>query len=118
MSKLLKIANDLRNLGKDKFVTNVIDDIYIVEVDGEKIRDELEIEYTMGGHHYRYPEIDEREIWIEDDIAKPLDRVATIEHELTERLLMKFLGYSYDEAHKLASATEAILRKYHDKRKL
>jgi hypothetical protein len=106
----------LRLGDSSRYIKKEIDKIRIVEVDGEKIRDELEIEYTMGGHHYRYPEMPESEIWIEDDINKKLDRVATIEHELTERLAQKFLGLSYDHAHELASSVEKIFRTFCEKK--
>jgi len=71
--------------------------IIIEFVDGQKVRDEYDQDFTMGGHHYRYDFIPENEVWIEKE--KEEDMLATIVHELTERTAMKYLGEDYDKAH-------------------
>jgi hypothetical protein len=39
------------------------------------------------------------------------DRVATIGHELVERLCMKMLGWGYERAHAAANEAEAAIRR-------
>ncbi len=60
-------------------------DIWIV--DGELVRDRFFLDFTEGGHHYRYRFIPPNEVWIDDDIS-PRERKYVILHELTERNLM------------------------------
>jgi hypothetical protein len=81
-------------------------------VDGEKIRNELEIEFTSGGHGYVYPHfIPKGEIWIDDAIHGTIDLMATTYHEAIERDLMKGYAYSYDRAHGVASKLEVTFRR-------
>ena len=70
-------------------------------VDGDEVRDSKEpeaIDFTMGGHHYRYKFIPENEIWIEQHQVEE-DLAATMMHEITERITMKYLGVDYSTAH-------------------
>jgi hypothetical protein len=81
-------------------------------VDGEKIRNETEIEFTSGGHGYVYPHfIPKGEIWIDDGIHGVIDLMATTYHEAVERDLMKDYEYSYDRAHGIASKLETAFRR-------
>jgi hypothetical protein len=83
--------------------------VYIV--DGERVRHEHDIDFTMGGNEAIYPKyVPKGEIWI-DDALHPLDATATTFHEIVERDLMMRLGWSYDDAHDAASACEIIFRK-------
>lgn len=59
----------------------------------------------IGGHHYVFNYIQENEVWI-SDLDK--DNNCTIVHEYVERLLMKENHLSYEEAHRVALATEGI----------
>lgn len=83
--------------------------VYIV--DGERVRHDHDIDFTMGGNEAIYPTYVPRgEIWI-DDALHPLDATATTFHEIVERDLMLRLGWSYDDAHDAASECEIIFRK-------
>jgi len=93
----------IRKLGK-------VDDLEIWLVDGERIRNEVDIDFTCGGHHEVYPwYIPDREIWL-DNALSPLDRTATLLHELVEHEVMKHRGWNYDRGHDLASKIEAPFR--------
>lgn len=82
--------------------------IYLV--DGEKVRNEIDIDFTCGGHRFVYPNyIPGDEIWI-DNALSPLDRTATLLHEVVERNLMADKGWGYDQAHDAASARERPFR--------
>lgn len=81
--------------------------IYLV--DGEEVRDVLDIDFTMGGNEARYSYVPPGEIWI-DNAQHVLDRTATALHELVERDLMLHHGMSYDVAHDAANARERALR--------
>jgi hypothetical protein len=82
--------------------------IYLVS--GERVRDEIDIDFTMGGNEAIYPSyIPAGEIWI-DDAAHALDRNATALHEIVERDQMIRFHKDYDAAHDVASATERPFR--------
>jgi hypothetical protein len=82
--------------------------IYLVS--GERIRDEIDIDFTMGGNEAVYSYVPTGEIWL-DDAMHVLDRSATALHELVERDLMLHHGMDYDRAHDAASARERAFRK-------
>ena len=77
-------------------------------VDGARVRNELDIDFTEGGHGYVYTFIPQDEVWIDDDID-PDERKFIILHELHERNLMS-LGLPYGKAHAEANQVEAVAR--------
>ena len=85
-------------------------DIWVV--DGSDLRSGLkagDVDFTMGGHGYRYLYIPENEIWIDDAYDNSEDVWPTIWHEYLERNLMK-TGMLYDDAHDIAHKLEIVLR--------
>lgn len=92
----------IKKLGKKKGL-----DIWLV--DGPKIRQQIDIDFTMGGHGLRYLYVPLNEIWIDSVVENDNDLQPTIYHELTEFSLMK-TGLSYNEAHTIASVVESIQR--------
>lgn len=89
-------------------ISNIMDEIKIKLVNGEKIR-KKHIEFTMGGHGYVYDWVKENKIIIDNKMSEN-DIICTILHELIERTLMKFKNYSYNKAHKIANIIEKTLR--------
>ena len=86
------------------------DEITFKTVDGTYVRDETDIEFTMGGHGYCYDYIPKDEIWI-DDSMEDKDRHATIIHEFVERYVMKEFDLEYEDAHeKFANVLEQAFR--------
>ena len=82
--------------------------IYIVS--GEKVRNEIDLDFTQGGNEAAYPGyVPPGEIWI-DDAMHVLDRLATIFHEIVERNMVLFGGIDYDDAHDIALEREKIFR--------
>jgi len=73
------------------------DNISVWLVDGRIVRNNLNIDFSEGGHDLVYDFIPEKEVWIDDDVVKE-ERIYIILHELYERLLMKN-GYSYSHSH-------------------
>jgi uncharacterized membrane protein (UPF0127 family) len=82
-------------------------DVWVV--DGGKIRNKIDIDFTTGGNPGRYKYIPENEIWI-DNSVKPNELKDVILHELTECGLMENKGKSYDTAHDMANEKEMKLR--------
>lgn len=80
-------------------------------VDGEKVRNEIDVDFTMGGNFARYSYVPEGEIWL-DEALNDFDRRATLAHELHETRLM-LDGMSYDKAHDKSSAIERKWRREH-----
>jgi hypothetical protein len=77
-------------------------------VDGPKIRNEQNIDFTEGGSDARYSFIPEGRIWLEDGLE---DKTPIKAHEFMERIGIKELGMNYEDAHsKLANPCEAIVR--------
>lgn len=83
-------------------------DIWVVN--GSLIRSLKEIEFTIGGHHWRYPFIPRTQLWIEDT-RDPIDLYANAMHEVIEATLMRDQGLDYDSAHEIASRRETEIRK-------
>lgn len=94
-----------------KLFTTTIDKIKIYLVDAEYVRNNIDIDYTMGGHGYIYPNyIPEDEVWI-DNRMNQNDIYATTVHELVERRYMKEQHWTYTKAHEYASKRESNIRK-------
>jgi hypothetical protein len=88
-----------------------VDGLKIYLVSGEKIRNEIDIDFTQGGNEAAYPRYNPPgEIWI-DDAMHALDRIATAFHEIMERHLVMKHGEDYDLAHAKACAHEILFRK-------
>lgn len=85
------------------------DDFEIWIVDPEIVRSQFDIEFCLGGHHYRYQFIPEREIWVEAKSDKR-DQDANCAHEILERFLMKVLRWNYEYSHKKALKFEKKIR--------
>lgn len=83
-------------------------------VDGEWIRDNVDVDFVEGGNPARYGYIPIDEIWIEDNL-KDLDARATLLHELVEECLMQRDGLTYDDAHDEAAIVEREYRRKHVK---
>lgn len=87
------------------------DGVHLYLIDAEYVRDNIDIDYTMGGHGYVYPNyIPENEVWIDAEMNKE-DQFTTCIHELTERNLMKNKDMNYSDAHEEASNQEHKVRK-------
>lgn len=74
-------------------------------VDGELIRNKLDIDFVMGGNGFRYLYIPVNEIWIDDAYKNSKEVNYIILHEFIELNLMKH-GINYSKAHDLASVKE------------
>jgi hypothetical protein len=79
-------------------------------VNGTKVRNTQNIDFTMGGHNKRYSFIPRNEIWLEDTL-KPKEKRLVLLHELHE-LGNMLKGKGYEEAHKLANRIEGYYRKH------
>ena len=78
-------------------------------VSGRAVRDLFYVDFTLGGHGFRYRFIPRGEIWI-DDAVHPAEHGAIVHHEMVEVDLMR-RGLTYDEAHARASEAEIAFRR-------
>lgn len=85
------------------------EDFKVFLIDGEFVRDELDINFCLGGHHYVYDFIPEEEIWVEE-MKDERDTKDNMGHEIYERRLMKEDGLEYEKAHEKALVYEKSLR--------
>lgn len=103
-----KVDPRIKSLGKI-----LPDNCEVFLVDGDMVRNDVSIEFALGGHHYvgpGYDKIPEGEIWVEDT-GDLQDLANNIAHEIVERLLMKFADFKeYEDAHEVASSVEEVLR--------
>jgi hypothetical protein len=76
-------------------------------VDGNEVR-KLDLEFTEGGHHFRYNFIPFGEIWIER-MLNPAEEPFTLIHEMTEFINMAYKA-DYNTAHKFANNMEKYYR--------
>jgi GTP-binding protein EngB required for normal cell division len=77
-------------------------------VNGEIVRDLLNIDFTEGGHDQVYHFILPKEIWLDDDLL-PHERKFILLHEAHERALMS-RGWNYPRAHFDSSRLEYYYR--------
>jgi hypothetical protein len=90
-----------------------IGDIEVWLVNGERVRNWYDIDFTEGGHDLVYTYIPSpNRVWIDNAMAEK-EREPTIIHETTERALMA-KGMSYDKAHQKALEAEWKWRHKHD----
>ena len=86
--------------------------IPVLLVDGEWIRNNLDVGFIGGGHDLvdKYIGYAGPAIWIEKVFSK-LDRAAFLVHELHERDLMGGKKMTYDPAHDDSNIVECLYRK-------
>ena len=101
MLKLIKEAEDKKPLK-------------IVQVDGEEIRNKKDTDFIAGGHHWAYDWIPENEIQVEKVLEDEEEKLATVVHEITERILMSQCKMEYDPAHEEANKYEQAFRTYYN----
>ena len=86
-----------------------VGDWCVYKVDGEYIRNNVNIDFVQGGNPGRYTFIPEEQVWVENNL-KPNDFTATAIHEIVECALMEDKGWSYDKAHDMANQWEDSFR--------
>ncbi|MFZ5365547.1 MAG: cysteine peptidase family C39 domain-containing protein [Patescibacteria group bacterium] len=92
--------------------TGEIHEIDVWIVDGHRLRSghqQGDVDFTMGGHGYRYLYIPKHEIWIDQIYYKTKDYWPIVWHEYIERILMRN-GLPYNNSHDIASALEIVHR--------
>lgn len=77
-------------------------------VDGLRVRDVIDVDFTMGGNPSRYAYVPLGEVWVDECLGDE-DRLATAFHETVEHGLMQ-RGLSYDDAHGAATVAEKKFR--------
>ena len=82
----------------------------VVEVDGGKVRDTVDNDFTVGSHSEAMPAIPKDEIWVEKSLSEA-DRKKIVLHEVVERSLMKQRGEPINKAHETASRMEEKARR-------
>ncbi len=86
-----------------------IGDYEIWRVDGEYIRDNVNVDYVEGGNPGRYGFVPEGEIWLESEFSL-VDLYATMIHEFVEVSHMVEDVWTYDKAHDKANEFETQFR--------
>lgn len=102
-----------KNTNWKEFLAELRDGTKIYIVDGEHVRDNLDEQFTEGGHSEVYSFIPKSEIWVEH-LESPSDMKENLTHELFEYYEMKEEENSYEKAHELASDIENALRRIPD----
>lgn len=101
------------NIGPIKKVLwKIVDGFSVFIVDGRAVRN-IYVNFTEGGHHWRYKFVPEDEIWLDDDLL-PEEREPVLVHELDEIHSMRDLKMSYEPAHERASFVESVVRNMKD----
>lgn len=94
---------------KKIYYGTILDNIDIYLVDGDYIRDELDIDFSLGGHHLVYSCIPEDEIWVEI-LPNKKDILMTAIHEAYELSIMKLGKLDYNQAHEYSNLIEQLVR--------
>ena len=79
-------------------------------VNSEKVQDTYKTDWVDGGNDSVYHFIPANELWLSDALDKE-ELKFVVWHEWVESWLMRHKGWTYDRAHRRASATEYELRK-------
>lgn len=94
---------------KSKKLGNVISfDVW--SVDGEAIRNQIDIDFVAGGNPGRYNYVPMGQIWIERNIARK-GIAPVIVHEIVECIFMQVGRMTYSQAHDMANAIEGDMRR-------
>ena len=88
-------------------------DAKVFLVDGEQVRNTLDIDFTLGSHYLVDDYIPSGEIWIEKSLSEN-EKQRIIAHEIAEIEIMSE-GVSYEEAHKKANESERLVRESDEK---
>jgi len=105
--KKIREKEVLEKIRKEK-ISLGIDNIFAWIVNGEMVRGQYFIDFTMGGHDKVYNFVPENELWVDDDVL-PKERDYILLHELHERNLMA-RGLDYAKAHESANDVEFLCR--------
>ena len=89
--------NDLEIKGLDKKLIEERDGFRIYEVDGEWIKNNLDVGFGTGGHGLVHSYIPMDEIWVWPVVE---NKWSIALHEMIEHNLMKNEGMEFEEAHK------------------
>jgi hypothetical protein len=76
--------NSARLRGVRTRLLRTVGGVRVYLVDGERIRDFVNIDFVAGSNHGRNKFVPRNEVWVEQILSKH-DREATIIHELHER---------------------------------
>jgi hypothetical protein len=92
-----------------RLLTTAPDGVRIYQVSGKAVRDRW-ADFVGGSHHWANRFVPKGEIWLEKLRGKK-EMALVGAHEMIERILMKYFGWSYERAHNKANDLETDLRK-------
>jgi hypothetical protein len=107
----MKVKSILDELDLKKKTKGIYDAVGFEIVDTNELR-LVDINFTMGGHHYVYPNLIPQNMVYLDDCMDKDNMIATSIHEFVERTFMKFYGIQYEDAHKLSNDVEIVVRNF------
>lgn len=82
---------------------NTFKRVTIWQVDGNHIRNKIDVNFNNSGHHYNFPFIPKNEIWIDKDFSSRNEEAILAKQSVMEHELIKS-GLSDDEASNKAYA--------------
>jgi hypothetical protein len=93
-----------------------IDNWKVWSVYGDYVMLKMDMDFVIAGNPYAKKYIPENEIWIDRMVAKD-DLVFVMIHEISESIIMRDLGYTYEKAHRIANEIEykARIKHYEDR---
>jgi hypothetical protein len=86
-------------------------------INGEYVRNNLDIDFTTGGNPARYRYVPANELWVEVALS-PSDFTPSLLHEFVEYCMMKYKKKNYDDAHDTANKFEKEFRRKEVSRKI
>jgi hypothetical protein len=100
-----------------EFVCEMWDGVKVYLVDGDRVRNDKNVEFIGGGNHPadtdpKNPtgmDCPKNEIWVEK-MLDPKEQIFILVHELTEYLQMRYHGLKYEKAHPIANSIEGAAR--------
>ena len=111
--KKIKLPEELLNKIRKKLIGEYRS-VKFYTVNGEILRDMVDLDWVLGGGPARYayiPDFPSAEIWVEAEGME--DILDVFVHELTETIQMVVNKKNYDKAHDFANGFEIYARRHH-----
>lgn len=91
------------------FIDELWDGTKIYQIDGDFVRNHVDINFIGGGNGYAYDYCPKDELWYEN-MPNQDDCRYILLHEIVEYIFMRYKDLSYHPAHDMANSVESIVR--------
>lgn len=98
---------------KKKYIAELWDGTKIFMVNGEWVRNNIDVSWIGGSHESECGWIPKKEIWIEEQKSS-MDAIFYLFHEIIESVQMKYFKQPYEKSHDISNSVENVCRKMYN----